>query len=29
MQYNQALRKAQKRGYAVLIGHPYPNTLDF
>lgn len=29
MQYQEALKKAKQRGYAVLIGHPYPNTLDF
>lgn len=28
-QFDQALRLARHRGYAVLIGHPYPETLDF
>ena len=28
-QYDKALRLAHKHGYAVLIGHPYPQTLDF
>lgn len=28
-QFDQALRIAEKRGRAVLIGHPYPETLDF
>lgn len=28
-QFQQALSIARKRGYAVLIGHPYPNTLAY
>lgn len=28
-QYDRALRIARNRGYAVLIGHPYPETIDF
>jgi polysaccharide deacetylase 2 family uncharacterized protein YibQ len=28
-QFGQALHLAKRRGYAVLIGHPYPETLDF
>merc|ERR1711879_166550 len=28
-QFDQAIRKARKKGLAVLIGHPYPETLAF
>lgn len=28
-QFEQALHLARHRGYAVLIGHPYPETLEF
>lgn len=28
-QYNHALKLARSRGHAVLIGHPYPETLTF
>lgn len=28
-QFEQALQLASRRGQAVLIGHPYPETLDF
>ena len=28
-QFNQAIQLAKKRGYAVIIGHPYPQTLSF
>ncbi|MCD8523460.1 MAG: divergent polysaccharide deacetylase family protein [Saccharospirillaceae bacterium] len=28
-QFEQALQLAKQRGYAVLIGHPYPETLAF
>lgn len=28
-QFRQAIQLAKRRGYAVLIGHPYPETLDF
>lgn len=28
-QFRQAVQLAKRRGYAVLIGHPYPETLDF
>lgn len=28
-QFEQALALARRRGYAVLIGHPYPQTLEF
>jgi polysaccharide deacetylase 2 family uncharacterized protein YibQ len=28
-QYEHALTLAKRRGYAVLIGHPYAQTLDF
>lgn len=28
-QFEQALQHAKQRGYAVLIGHPYPETLAF
>lgn len=28
-QFQQALNIARKQGYVILIGHPYPETLDF
>ncbi len=28
-QFGQLLRQAERRGYAIGIGHPYPATLDF
>lgn len=28
-QFQRALRHAKQHGYVVLIGHPYPETLDF
>lgn len=28
-QFKQAIRIAKRRGYAVLIGHPYKETLDY
>lgn len=28
-QFDEAVRLARRRGYAVLIGHPYPQTIDF
>ncbi len=28
-QFNHALSVAKRRGYAVLIGHPYPETLTY
>ncbi len=28
-QFDRALEIAQRRGHAILIGHPYPETLDF
>lgn len=28
-QFNQALRRARKKGLTVIIGHPYPETLAF
>ena len=28
-QFGQAVARARERGYAVLIGHPYPETLAF
>jgi len=28
-QFNQLLRLARRRGHAIAIGHPYPETLDY
>lgn len=28
-QFQQALNVSRKQGYVILIGHPYPETLDF
>lgn len=28
-QFNKAIKLAKQRGIAVVIGHPYPETLDF
>lgn len=28
-QFNRALALARKRGHAILIGHPYPETIDY
>lgn len=28
-QFNQAIRIAHQRGHAIVIGHPYPETIDY
>jgi polysaccharide deacetylase 2 family uncharacterized protein YibQ len=28
-QFNRAIRIAKRRGYAIVIGHPYPETIEY